>query len=292
MTSQLPSPLTVGEGVTILSKMFQTAGIDQPRLDARLIVTHVAGCAPESALVHPEQQLEPDDILTIEQLAERRLNREPIAYLTGVREFWSLSIRVDRNTLTPRSDTEILVECVVAELGSEKVNQPLSILDLGTGSGCILASLLSELRIATGMGVDISSSAAEIAQQNAVELGLSDRMRVIEGDWLCGVSQEFDVVVSNPPYIPAGEIDGLEPEVSIHEPRIALDGGADGLDAYRHIASGLASVLKRGGIAAFEVGQGQATDVCELFHNAGFPSTKLCADLSGIDRVVLVSNDD
>ena len=263
------SPGTIGDVVKSLGQRFKDAGIDEARLDARLIVTHVAGCSPETALVYPEQALTDEQIETIEQLAQRRLRREPVAYLTGTREFWSLPINVNQHTLTPRPDTETLVESILAEIGEDARDKTLRILDLGTGSGCILASLLSELPHATGVGTDINVPTIEMARCNAYALGLSDRMQIAEGNWLDDVDGAFDIVVSNPPYIPASDIDGLEPEVSVYEPRLALDGGRDGLDAYRQIATGLDGVLKPGGLAAFEFGIGQAADVCRILHENG-----------------------
>ena len=283
---------TIGDVVRSLGQRFGDAGIDEARLDARLIVTHVAGCAPETALVYPEKTLSNEQIETIDQLAQRRLHREPVAYLTGTREFWSLPIGVNQHTLTPRPDTETLVESVIAEIGEDARDRALRILDLGTGSGCILASLLSELPNATGVGIDINVPTIEMARRNAHALALSDRMQIAESNWLDGVDGTFDIVVSNPPYIPAADIDGLEPEVSVYEPRLALDGGCDGLDAYRQIAAGLGGVLKPGGLAAFEFGIGQASDVCRILRENGHGNTRVYSDLSGIERVVLVKNAD
>jgi release factor glutamine methyltransferase len=287
----LPSPSTIGDAIQALTQMFEAAGLDQTRLDARLIVTHVAGCSPETALIDPDRGLNSNHVTEIEQLAERRLKREPVAYLTGSRAFWSLSLGVDANTLCPRPDTETLVESVIAEVGSERKNEALRILDLGTGSGCILASLLSEFPNATGLGIDISEPTAQMARRNAAYLGLSDRMQVTVGNWLEGVSGTFDLVVSNPPYIPGGEIDDLEPEVSVYEPRIALDGGTDGLDAYRCISADLCRVLAPGGIAAFEIGMGQVDDVGDILGDSGFENARVYSDLPGIERVVMVTRD-
>ncbi len=278
-------PARLGEAVKAVSSLLKSAGVDSARLDARLIVSNAAGLEPQSVLIKPEHSLSSDTLKVIENRTQRRIQREPLSHILGVREFWSLDFKVNADTLTPRADTETLIETVLKQFSeSDEIN----ILDLGTGSGCILLTLLSELTKARGVGVDISEAALTIAKQNAQTLGLSERASFQQGQWAKGVIDKFDVVVSNPPYIPSKDIEGLEPEVAIFEPKLALDGGIDGLDAYRAIAKDLSGLLLPGGIACFEVGIDQATDVGEILIGEGFSSLELSADLSGIDRIILI----
>lgn len=289
MTAMPPDCTTLGQVVRKLDGLFRAAGLEQPRLDARLIAAHAIECRPETVLINPERMLTGDDLDAINGLAFRRLEREPVSHLLGWREFWSIPFLVNEDTLTPRPETETLVDCVLSALADGRCREPVRVLDLGTGTGCILIALLSELPRATGLGVDISRAALEVARENAKRANVSDRLELCRGDWLSETDQSFDVVVSNPPYIPRGEIALLEPEVSKYEPVIALDGGPDGLDAYRLLAASVGPVLNPGGFAAFEIGMGQARDVADMFRNAGFHDVGCQRDPGGVERVVTIT---
>jgi len=204
--------------------------------------------------------------------------------ILGRREFWSLDFVVTPDTLAPRPDSETLIEAVLAALPDRSA--PLSLVDFGTGTGCLLLTLLSELPNAEGIGIDISRPALAIAGGNAKRLGLADRCRFLCSDWSAALEGRFDLIISNPPYIPSGDIAGLEPEVARFEPLSALDGGADGLDAYRALAAQIPPLLKPGGIGAFEVGAGQAPQVAALLAEAGLTPRGIHRDLGGIERVV------
>ncbi|MBT4888604.1 MAG: peptide chain release factor N(5)-glutamine methyltransferase [Rhodospirillales bacterium] len=275
--------------VDAVAKKFKQVGIDGARLDARLIVTHGLGVEPQKVLTHPELSIAPEDCQKIIEMAHRRIQREPMSHILGEREFWSMDFKVTADTLTPRPDTETLVDVVLSKVAKLPTDSKLGILDLGTGTGCILLTLLSEIPNANGIGVDISEAALSVAHANASSLGLLGRAAFSQGHWGDGLEACFDIVVSNPPYIPAQDIHTLSAEVSKYEPRSALDGGEDGLDAYCDIAADLKRLLKPGGFACFEVGIGQAEDVSKILSDSGFTKNEIHSDLSGIERVVLVN---
>lgn len=215
--------------------------------------------------------------------------REPMAYILGEREFWGLPFKVSPAVLVPRPDSETVVEVVLALMPDKA--RAWRILDLGVGSGCLLLTLLREYPQASGVGLDASPEALAVARQNAEALGVSDRVRLVSGDWrradwARGLGGRFDLVVSNPPYIESAAIEGLMPEVSRFEPKLALDGGRDGLDAYRLIAAAAPALVAAGGHVAVEVGDGQALDVQGLFAAAGLFPLAPWKDLGGIERVV------
>lgn len=267
-----------------LTARFQAAGIDSARLDARLLVAEVLGVEPLYLATHPELVANAQQQTAIEAMAVRRENREPISHILGRRGFWTLDLRVTKDTLDPRPDTETLVQGILDRLPDRQA--ALNIVDFGTGSGCILLALLSELPNAQGLGVDQSPGALAVAADNAVRCGLADRARFQRGDWGQGLAGAFDVIVSNPPYIPDADIAGLEPEVARHEPLTALAGGADGLDCYRLLVPEMARLLAPGGLGGFEVGAGQAPDVARLFSTHGFHQVEITQDLAGIGRAV------
>jgi release factor glutamine methyltransferase len=219
-------------------------------------------------------------------LIRRRRAREPVSRIVGRREFWSLDFGLSADALDPRPDTETLVEQVLARIAVR--NDRHKFLDIGTGSGCILLALLSELPNAVGVGVDIAPGAVEAAQANAKHLGLNDRASFAVGDICADLKREFDIAVSNPPYIPAAEIATLPPEVKDHDPRRALDGGPDGLAFYRRLAAELPHVLLPGALVGLEFGAGQADDVRRLFGGAAWRDAEVWKDLAGLDRVLLV----
>ena len=225
-----------------------------------------------------------DELRRFDDMVERRARHEPVSRILGEREFWSMPFGLNEATLDPRPDSETLVE-VAARILHEKPKP--RILDLGTGSGCLLLALLYEVPDATGLGIDIAPRAVEQAEANAKRLELADRARFEVGNWLDNVEGKFDVVLSNPPYIPSGDIPGLMPEVRDHDPRRALDGGADGLDIYRLLTSRVRAVLKPDGFLMFEVGQGQAEDVASICRKAGMTGIVNYRDFNGVERCVV-----
>ncbi|MEX2616877.1 MAG: peptide chain release factor N(5)-glutamine methyltransferase [Alphaproteobacteria bacterium] len=259
------------------------AGIPNSRAEARLLLGHATGLPLETLIGHPERRI--DGERAYMQLVERRAAREPLSHITGRREFWSLDFAVTRDTLDPRADSETLIEAVMDRIADR--GAPLRIADLGTGTGCLLGALLSLLPGAFGVAVDCSPAAAAVAARNLAALGFRDRFTVVAGNWANSLAGGFDIVVSNPPYIPSGEIDGLEPEVAVWEPRLALDGGTDGLFAYRQIFDELPLLLKAGGFAALEFGQGQGDAVAMLAARAGMTVSARKADLGGRERCLV-----
>lgn len=264
------------------------AGIDTPDLDARYLLEHALDLTRTDFITNSERSVSKTDAARALALIERRAAHEPVGRILGHREFWTIDLALNPDTLEPRPDTETVVEAVLNALPDKKAN--LRLLDLGTGTGCILLALLAELPNASGLGVDLSPLAVEAATGNAARNGLAERARFQTGDWGRGIADRFDVVVSNPPYIPSGEIASLAPEVREHDPLRALDGGPDGLAPYRIIAAQLPGLLVPGGLVAFEVGQGQAPDVARLLDDQGFSETALLRDLGGIERCVRARN--
>lgn len=260
------------------------AGIEEPQREARLLLAHVLETDATELALNPDRTVNVNEAGRFAALLERREAHEPFAYITGRRDFWTLELEVSPDTLIPRPDTETLVEAALQFVGSSAA--PVEILDLGTGSGAILLALLAELPRAQGLGVDVSDGALAVARRNALRAGLGTRARFARSSWWSHVSGTFDLVVSNPPYIPSAEIAGLDADVRDHEPRLALDGGPDGLSAYRAILSGLLPRLSPGGILVVEVGAGQAGDVAAMMHASGLPETAIRADLGGHQRVV------
>jgi release factor glutamine methyltransferase len=277
--------IRAGDLIASLTSRFAAAGIDDARFDARLLVAEVLGLAPGRLSAFPETEIPAALAERVEALARRRAAREPMSHVLGRRGFWTLDLAVSADTLAPRPDTETLVEAVLEQVADRTA--PLRLLDLGTGTGCILLALLSELPGATGLGIDRSDGALAVARANAVGTGLAGRAEFRQGDWADGLSGPFDIVVSNPPYIPDGDIDALEPEVARFEPRTALAGGADGLDCYRLLAPQVAALLAPGGLAGFEVGQGQDGAVAALLGAAGLLRVWSRRDLGGIVRCII-----
>ncbi|MFN3400045.1 MAG: peptide chain release factor N(5)-glutamine methyltransferase, partial [Ferrovibrio sp.] len=232
----------------------------------------------------PGMPLTHDAVAAFEAMLQRRLRREPVSKIIGRREFWSLDFRTSPDVLDPRGDSETLVAGVLAAIPDRRAS--LRIVDFGTGSGCLLLSLLHELPNATGVGIDVSPPALSVAQDNAERLGLSSRCLFRLGSWGKGIEGTFDILISNPPYIESGVVPGLEPEVADYDPLLALDGGADGLDAYRALLPDLARLATKDAFAALEVGMGQDVAVSHLLAGAGFGEIAVLPDLSGIGRVV------
>lgn len=284
MTGAGPS-LTIGEQLRIAASRLQAAGIDAPTREARLLLGHASGLSPTRIMAYPEQAIAPETAGAFAHLVDRRVAREPVSRILGTREFWSLVFTVTPATLDPRPDSETIVEAALTQIPDKESN--LSIIDFGTGTGCLLLALLSELPRSFGIGIDRSEAAARVAAGNARRLGFTDRARFMVGDWATALAGSVDLIVSNPPYIPAGDIGGLEPEVREHDPMAALAGGVDGLDPYRILAPAATRLLRPGGHLVFEVGQGQADDVVGLGIAAGLVLRELRADLGGILRAVV-----
>jgi release factor glutamine methyltransferase len=271
----------------ILTNILEQAGKESPALDARLLIGHALKLDHTAMASSPGRALSPQERAAIARLAERRLAGEPVARILGQREFWGLPLALSKATLVPRPETETIVEAALDALADRR-NDKLRIADLGTGTGALLLALLHELKNATGIGTDLDESALATARANAEALGLSGRAQFLRADFGAGLQSPFDLVVSNPPYIPTNDIEALAVEVREHDPKLALDGGADGLDAYRAIARQLPDLLSADGIAVLEIGIGQAETVRAIFESAGLRVADLRSDLGGIPRAILV----
>ena len=266
------------EALVIAVKTLEAAGIEGAARDARLLLAHALGIGPDRVTLVLPDPLEPAARAAFEALVARRAAREPVSHLIGKRAFWGRDFIVSADVLDPRPETETLV--------AEALTQPFaSVLDLGTGSGAILLTLLAEQPLAKGKGTDISAPALAVAEANAAALGLAGRARFAQANWFDGVAGQFDLIVSNPPYIAATEMAGLAPELA-HEPQGALTDGADGLTAYRAIAAGARAHLAPRGRLMVEIGPTQGAAVADLFLDAGLKAVRVLPDLDGRDRVV------
>ncbi len=277
-----------------LSRVFRAAGLESPVIDSRLLVCHVLGLDRLGLLREPHRPIA-DHAATLISAARRRLAHEPVSRIIGERHFWGRPFKITPDTLDPRADSETLVAAALelaAPISPVRGKEPLRLLDLGTGTGCLLLTLLAELPNAKGIGVDISPGAIAIARENAVALGLEGRVEFSGGSWAEAIVGSFDIIVSNPPYIRSRDIAGLALNVANYDPLLALDGGDDGLDAYRQIVA-TSLKLATPGAVLFEVGQGQADDVQRLLLDALAGEPNLTAhrwrDLAGIERVVGVA---
>ena len=265
------------------------AGIDNVRFEARLLMAHAAGVAIEWLVAHGGEAAPPAVAGTLRDLTARRIRHEPMAYIVGEREFWGLPFKVSPAVLVPRPDSETLIEAALALMPGRTA--PWRIADLGVGSGCLLLTLLREFPNAHGVGMDASAAALAVTQANAEALGVAARLRLVEGDWRQPGWAErlegpFDLLVSNPPYIETAAIAGLMPDVARFEPHLALDGGPDGLVAYRAIAGAAARLVVPGGHVLIEAGEGQAPEISALLLIAGLRPGHPWKDLGGIDRIV------
>lgn len=272
----------------ILTNLLGTRGIDSAELDARLLTGAALGLDLTGLISAAKRILTSNEAAQLARFAQRRIDGEPVARILGAKEFWGLSLQLSADTLVPRPDTETIVEATLELLDTNgRRDRPLVIADLGTGSGAILLALLSEFPNATGIATDINLDALRTARSNAAQHGLIERIHFIVCDYASALSGGLDLIVSNPPYIPSADIAGLDIEVREHDPLRALDGGADGLDAYRTIAPQAARLLVPGGLLVVEVGHDQSKDVAALLAVSGFslprpPKT----DLGGIRRAV------
>ena len=271
-----------------LAAAFTAAGKEAAGLESRLLLQAATGLTPLAlATCADESLLDQASAALLGDYASRRVAGEPVSRILGRSGFYGLNLHVAPDVLDPRADTETLVNAALALLDVRKMTQP-RILDLGVGSGAILCALLDARPDAFGVGVDISSGACALARQNLAHCGLSERSAVVRGDWTDALSGRFDLIVSNPPYISHSEFAALEPEVIAFDPILALDGGADGLDPYRRIASALFRLLRPGGAACFEIGWRQGSDVTGILRAAGFDEARIFKDNGHRDRVVAI----
>ena len=260
--------------VAMLTRDFLQAEIRSPALDARVLVTAACGLSYEDLLRDPGRPLDPVECVRIAEWRERRLAREPVSRILGRRAFWRHEFLVTPATLDPRPDSETVVESALAVIKQERwLDRPLRILDLGTGTGCLLLSVLAEMDTASGLGVDSDPDAVLCAAANARRLGVDDRAAFVCTDWCSGLNGRFDLILSNPPYIAESSIDELAREVSDYDPRVALDGGWDGLEAYRAMLPAAAGLLAPGGWLIVEIGVGQEDAVIALMGDAGLSVT-------------------
>jgi release factor glutamine methyltransferase len=275
----------IGGALCDAARELRGAGVDSARRDARLIMGAVLDQDVATIIGHPDRDLTAGQWARFRDLIARRRARRPLSQVLGRREFWGLEFRVNEHVLDPRPDSECLVEAVLERVRNRLA--PIRVLDLGTGSGCLLLSLLRELPAATGLGIDLSGKALDVARANAGALGLAGRTEFRLGSWFAGVDGSFDVVISNPPYIRTADIDGLMPEVARHEPRMALDGGSDGLECYRQLGGDLSDFLNPAGLAALEIGAGQADEVAAILAAGGLAPAARRRDLQGHVRVLV-----
>jgi release factor glutamine methyltransferase len=281
------SAVTVGDAVSEVAARLAAAGIAEARRDARLLVALAQGVEPGVVLGYPERVLDGAARARLAGLTARRAAREPYSRLLGQRQFWSLDFVLSPETLDPRPDSETLIDAALDLLADRAA--PRRLVDFGTGTGCLLLALLSELPNARGVGIDILPGATATARHNAAALGLAQRAAFVVGDWGAAISGEADVILANPPYICSADMAGLAPEVARFEPPMALDGGPDGLRAFRVLAGETRRLLRPGGIGLFELGQGQAEGVARLMVDAGLVPRGVRRDLSGIERVLVVA---
>ena len=276
--------LNLVQAWSLAKKRLESSGVPGPVIDARLLVEAAAEATRVDIVTDPYRPLTAEQEATLLDYPACRERREPVSHILGRKGFWKIMLQVTPDVLTPRPDTETVVEYVLRDFHE---HAPWSVLDLGVGSGAILLSILAERPAAKGLGVDVSEEALAVARENAANLGLAGRTALLRGDWAWGLADEsFDLVVSNPPYIASDVIETLEPEVRDHEPRLALEGGADGLDAYRALAPEILRVLKPGGRFAVEIGYDQKAAVEALFREAGARDVVTVRDLGDRDRVV------
>jgi release factor glutamine methyltransferase len=275
------------EALRLLRRAFAEAGVDNAGLDARVLLATACGISRESLIRDQDALLTKDCLASLTAMAVRRIkDGEPVSRIIGRREFWGLSLALSPAVLDPRADTETLIATALAVFEFRR-DEPLRILDLGTGSGAILCALLSEMPNAFGVAVDVSPSAAKIAQANLLALGFADRSQVLVGEWAQALQGRYDLVVSNPPYIVRGDISNLPLDVRAHDPSLALDGGLDGLAAYRSIGARLVSLVEPlAGAYVLEVGARQGRAVLNLLGELGLSDFSIVADLSGHDRAI------
>lgn len=259
---------------------------ETPQLDARILLKEAANISTEVIYLNPKLELSIEIVEKYQKFITRRINYEPVAKIIGKKSFWNDDFIVNQHVLDPRPDSEVIIVAAL-ELLKDK-NKEYKFLDLGTGSGCLLLSLLKEFNNATGIGIDISPEALKITQANINLLNLQNRTTLIKQNWGDSLVGKFDLIVSNPPYIPATDIPNLSNDVKLYDPELALNGGLDGLDPYRYLAKQLLHFLKKDSYAILEFGQDQGLYVREIFEQYGYITHKMLIDLSGIERAIIV----
>lgn len=291
MTAPEPEASTLGTLLGEARTAFRVGGLATADLDARLLVGGLLEVTTTALLTRADAPVSDRDAAQVRSAIEERLNGRPVHRILGFREFYGQRLNLSPETLEPRPDTEILVEAALPHVHAFiAATGECSIADLGIGTGAIGLALLAEAPGSTCLGIDCSAEAVDTALANAAALGLEARYRAKQGDWLIGVDERFEIIVSNPPYIVSSEIDRLSIEVRLHDPRAALDGGGDGLDAYRAIAGQVEGHLKPGGKVLVEIGEGQSSDVTAIFAAAGYKLASSFADLSKIERVLVFNH--
>jgi len=286
MSALAPETLMIGRLLEDAAARLKAAGIATPRHEARLILALALGIEPTAVLGWPEHVVDPKLAAAAEALIDRRARGEPVSRLRGKREFWSLDFVLSPDTLDPRPDSETLIAAALADIPDRAAR--LRVVDFGTGTGCLLLALLSELPQATGIGIDISPAAVAVAQRNAAALGLAGRAEFQIGGWDARIGGPADVILANPPYISSSEIGRLPSEVAF-DPRGALDGGPDGLSAYRALGAAIRGLLEPAGKAYIEIGAGQRLQVARVFGESGLTVTAVRRDLADIERCVVAT---
>ena len=277
------------ELLDLTTQYFDERQIENPRLNAELLISFILGLSRVQLYLNFEKPIEKDEIYKIRTAIKRRANHEPLQYILGETEFFSLPFKVNRNTLIPRPETELLVEKMSEKIGQ---NSEKSVLDIGTGSGNIVISLAKECKPSQATGIDIDEKIVQVARENAALNGVEENINFVVAD-ICQpdvvdrLHQKFDVVVSNPPYISTSDFQKLPKEIRDFEPVTALDGGDDGLIFYRRISEIAPALLKNGGAIGLEIGMGQSDSVKNILHEQGFVDIEIINDLNGIDRVVI-----
>ena len=286
----LKAGASLQQACELMVEAFRSAGIEDAKADARILTAHALKLSRAQLISQGDRELELREIDALSARAARRLKREPVSRIVGEREFWGLRLGIDASVLDPRPETETLVEAALDWATTNQLrNEALRVLDIATGSGAILLALLSELPAATGVATDKSVDALTIARTNAQRLGFTDRCKFIASEYATALRGPFDLIISNPPYIASDDIGQLAPEVRDYDPRLSLDGGADGLDAYRVIVNDTPRLLAPRGRLIVELGQGQADAVAEIATRAGLSVAALRADLTGISRALCAS---
>ncbi len=284
-------PNTVRQALADGSKAIAGSESDSPRLDIEVLLAHALHMAREDLFINFDKVLTDSQQEKFNQMLARRVANEPVARILGFKEFWSMDFKLNEATLIPRPDSETLVAAVINYANGLSKTDGLKVLDLGTGTGCLLLSVLSELKTATGRGVDAEPLAVSMATENAKNLGLGDRAEFSVFNWLTGEgadlgAEKFDIIISNPPYIESSDIAGLQTEVAGFDPKLALDGGADGMLHYRVLAKFAKNYLQSGGCFFLEIGIGQTDDVSQIFNDNGWKLAVKHKDIAGVTRVL------
>jgi len=279
---------TRAEALEWLVETFEQAGLEEPKREARLALCEAGGLSPASLIADPNKTVGDLAASRLIDFAQRRAAGEPLSRIAGRREFWGLTLAISPDVLDPRPETETVVQAALDLIGARR--ERLRILDLGVGSGAILCALLCECPAAQGIGVDASPAAVAIARRNVEALGFAGRAAIRLGSWTEGLEGGFDLIVANPPYVRGADVDRLDRAVRDFDPHLALDGGADGLDAYRAIVPAAAQLLAPGGWLVMEIGAGQAREVVALVDEARYAEAEVRCDLAGIERVVIAGS--